>query len=134
MEELCKKTLATRNVPQCKSTKREGSRKATHEAVVIKDYLESNLTLKQQFIKLQAITTVLSQKFTTLSIQQTLSKDDVPFIHIWKPISKYNGVQGMPFLPCFHIIVTLSTPYDDTDRAIKEHLLFQLHSFHGKVC
>ena len=91
--------------------------------------------VKQQVIKLKAIKTTLSNKFSSLSIQQTISKDHVPFIHIWKPISQSNGVQGMPFLPCFHIIVTLTTFCDDPKAVTSKEagVLFQLHSFHGKV-
>ena len=90
--------------------------------------------VKHQMMKLKAIKTTLSNKFASLSIQQTISKDHVPFIHIWKPISQSNGVQGMPFLPCFHIIVTLTTFCDvPRDVTSKTGILFQLHSFHGKV-
>ena len=100
-----------------------------------KPTFQNSRDVKQQVIKLKAVKTMLSGKFSSLSIQQTISKDHVPFIHIWKPISQSNGVQGMPFLPCFHIIVTLTT-FCDVPKAVTSRggILFQLHSFHGKVC
>ena len=87
-----------------------------------------------EFSKLESISVVLLKKFPSLNIDLTLSKDYVPFIHVWKPIKKENGVQGMPFLPCFHIIVTLNAQdYGNSSEISKEVVLFQLHSFHGKV-
>ena len=87
-----------------------------------------------QFTKLESFSVMLLNQFPSLNIDLTLSKDYVPFIHIWKPIKRGNGVQGMPFLPCFHIIVTLnSQPYRNPSEISKDLVLFQLHSFHGKV-
>ena len=81
----------------------------------------------------------LCKKYTTLNVNPSISQDHVPFLHIWKPIRKSEGVQGMPFLPCFHIIVTLTGDEDDKNDSVKANnsddvlVLFQLHSFHGKV-
>ena len=95
-----------------------------------------------QFAKLERMKEYLWEKFPSLSIQQTLSQSSVPFLHVWKPISESSGVQGMPFLPCFHIIVTMTCNCGHSsfkkDAATLDHehasiALFQLHSFHGKV-
>ena len=85
--------------------------------------------------KLQHLKFNLCERFTSLSIQESISQDGVPFLHIWKPIHKSSGVQGMPFLPCFHIIVTLTcgSRIDEIDSSTYEKALFQLHSYHGKV-
>ena len=94
-----------------------------------------------QLAKLERIKECLWEQFPSLSIQQTLSQSSVPFLHVWKPISESSGVQGMPFLPCFHIIVTMTCDCghsflkkDSTlDHEHGSIALFQLHSFHGKV-
>ena len=45
----------------------------------------------------------------------------------------------MPFLPCFHIIVTVTDQEEDDEQHNEQpqkdssSILFQLHSFHGKV-
>ena len=85
--------------------------------------------------KLQQLKFNLCERFSSLSIQESISQDGVPFLHIWKPIHKSSGVQGMPFLPCFHIIVTLTcgSRIDELDSSVYEKALFQLHSYHGKV-
>ena len=88
--------------------------------------------------KLQKLKFNLSERFASLSIQESISQDGVPFLHIWKPIHKSSGVQGMPFLPCFHIIVTITSSgirVDETNgsNSTNEKALFQLHSYHGKV-
>ena len=86
--------------------------------------------------KLQHLKFNLTERFLSLSIQESISQDGVPFLHIWKPIHKTSGVQGMPFLPCFHIIVTLTcgSRLDEPDSSsTNEKALFQLHSYHGKV-
>ena len=85
-----------------------------------------------EFTKLESISVVLLKQFPALNIDLTLSNDYVPFIHVWKPIQREHGVQGMPFLPCFHIIVTLNTQQSSSEMS-KDLVLFQLHSFHGKV-
>ena len=110
-------------------------RHATPHENFSKPSFQNSRDVKQQVIKLKAIKTTLSDRFSCLSIHQTISKDHVPFIHIWKPILQLHGVQGMPFLPCFHIIVTMTT-FCDVPKAVtsREGILFQLHSFHGKVC
>ena len=94
-------------------------------------------------IILEDIKHILSKKYHCLSINQSITQDHVLFLHIWKPITQSEGVQGMPFLPCFHIIVTVTGVDDhlvekDSSHAFNEHqdspsILFQLHSFHGKV-
>ena len=89
---------------------------------------------QQEINKLQEICNKLTVTFPSLSIHLTASKDFVPFIHVWKPIKKGNENQGMPFLPCFHIIVTLHTlPRVGSTTNAQNHALFQLNSFHGKV-
>ena len=96
----------------------------------------SNAKLLELSTKLQHLKNNLSERFGSLSIQESISQDGVPFLHIWKPIRKASGVQGMPFLPCFHIIVTLTSNGrldDTTDLSTNEKALFQLHSYHGKV-
>ena len=98
--------------------------------------LQENLSNHSEYVnRLDNIRLILSERFPSLSIQQAISQDSVPFLHIWKPISKSSGVQGMPFLPCFHIIVTLSVGDDNENNLSHERVmvLFQLHSFHGKV-
>ena len=98
--------------------------------------LQENLSNHSEYVnRLDNIRLILSERFPSLSIQQAISQDYVPFLHIWKPISKSSGVQGMPFLPCFHIIVTLSVGDDNENNLSHERVmvLFQLHSFHGKV-
>ena len=87
---------------------------------------------------LETIKSKINEKFSSLSIHQALSPDGVPFIHIWKPISKLAGFQGMPFLPCFHIIGTVvsESSKESISSASEEYhktVLFQLHSLHGKV-
>jgi len=87
---------------------------------------------------LENVKDVLSKKFECLSISQAVSQNDVPFLHVWKPITQTEGVQGMPFLPCFHIIVTVTGQDDEDVNDVTEancdtNVLFQLHSFHGKV-
>ena len=99
----------------------------------MQDYINDSFNAKQQSSKLQVISNVLIKSFPSLSIHLTVSKDCIPFIHVWKPIKKGNGNQGMPFLPCFHIIVTLTSPCEDSNAISREHALFQLHSFHGMV-
>ena len=95
--------------------------------------------IRQNVERLEIIKSILVKKFASLSIESSISQDLVPFLHIWKPISKSSGVQGMPFLPCFHIIATLNMQDDsygelkDAHRIGKDKVLFQLHSFHGKV-
>ena len=94
-----------------------------------------------QLAKLERIKEHLWKQFPSISIQQTLSQNGVPFLHIWKPISESSGVQGMPFLPCFHIITTMTcncghtflTKGTTSDHDHGNIALFQLHSFHGKV-
>ena len=99
----------------------------------------SNVKSLEYSGKLQRLKFNLSERFPTLSIQESISQDGVPFLHIWKPIHKSSGVQGMPFLPCFHIIVTLTSSgskLEDPDISsisTNEKALFQLHSYHGKV-
>ena len=103
--------------------------------------LQENLVahIRKNVERLEMIKSILVKKYTSLSIESSISQDLVPFLHIWKPISKSSGVQGMPFLPCFHIIVTLNVQDDsyanlkDMHQIEKEKLLFQLHSFHGKL-
>ena len=96
-------------------------------------------TILQPSIKLKQLKIILAKKFECLSIYQTISRYSVPFLHIWKPISKSEGVQGMDFLPCFHIIVTLVNEHASMQAEVSsrtetnESYLFQLHSFHGKV-
>ena len=100
---------------------------------------QNNIFLKHSSI-LEDVKDVLLMKFGCLNINQTVSQTDVPFLHVWKPITQTEGTQGMPFLPCFHIIVTVSGN-DDNDmlhNQVKKSddgidVLFQLHSFHGKV-
>lgn len=102
-----------------------------------------NTAILQHSTILEDIKNVLSKKYACLSVNQTISQDHVPFLHIWKPITKSEGVQGMPFLPCFHIIVTVTGAEDDdhVDNDGSQELndcgnpliLFQLHSYHGKV-
>ena len=101
-----------------------------------------NTAILQHSPILEELKNVLSKKYACLSVNQTISQDHVPFLHIWKPIAKSEGVQGMPFLPCFHIIVTVTGADDDhVDNGGSQELndcgspliLFQLHSFHGKV-
>ena len=100
---------------------------------------ENNIFLKHSSI-LEDVKDVLLMKFGCLNINQTVSQNDVPFLHVWKPITQTEGTQGMPFLPCFHIIVTVSGS-DDNDMLHNQakksddgiYVLFQLHSFHGKV-
>jgi hypothetical protein len=80
----------------------------------------------------------ISQKHPTLNVHQALSSEHVPFIHIWKPISKLEGFQGMPFLPCFHIIGTILYTNPEMENKKKtsdciKRVLLQLHSFNGKV-
>ena len=100
---------------------------------------QNNIFLRHTSI-LEEMKDVLCTKFGCLSFSQTVSQNDVPFLHIWKPISQTGGVQGMPFLPCFHMIVTVTE--NDDDHMLNNYLkpdiddrniLFQLHSFHGKV-
>ena len=100
---------------------------------------QNNIFLKHSSI-LEDVKDVLLMKFGCLNINQTVSQNDVPFLHVWKPITQTEGTQGMPFLPCFHIIVTVSGN-DDNDMLHNQakksddgiDVLFQLHSFHGKV-
>ena len=100
---------------------------------------ENQLDTTDNLEQLESIKRILCNKFSSLSIQAAVSQDSVPFLHLWKPISKSSGVQGMPFLPCFHIIVTLSVVDNNEDVENQEErqgsiqVLFQLHSFHGKV-
>ena len=104
---------------------------------------ETLVDLPVHLEKLEKLRLILCDRFPSLSIQLTISQDSVPFLHIWKPISKSRGVQGMPFLPCFHIIVTLSVAEVEEQQHLPQSLdtiqdknilaLFQLHSFHGKV-
>ena len=100
---------------------------------------ELGKTAKQPSIKLKQLKIILAKKFDNLSIHQTISRHGVPFLHVWKPISRSEGVQGMEFLPCFHIIITLMNGNDDSQSEassltrMNESYLFQLHSFHGKV-
>ena len=87
---------------------------------------------------LESVKNVVMKKHPSLNIHQAFSPNDVPFIHIWKPISKLEGFQGMPFLPCFHIIGTIVCTETETDgltasTECDKMILFQLHSFHGKV-
>ena len=93
--------------------------------------------VSQPSVKLKHLKITLARKFTSISIHQTISRYGVPFLHIWKPISRYEGVQGMEFLPCFHIIVTITNEYAGIQQSgqdnDKDSVLFQLHSFHGKV-
>ena len=99
----------------------------------------SGHTVIQPSTKLKHLKIILAKKFNSISIHQTISRYGVPFLHIWKPICRSEGVQGMEFLPCFHIIVTVTnehagiqvTPKDSGGR--NNTVLFQLHSFHGKV-
>ena len=96
-------------------------------------------TILQPSIKLKQLKIILSKKFDSLSIHQTTSRYGVPFLHVWKPICRSEGVQGMEFLPCFHIIVTLMNRHNTTlsegnsITRMDDSYLFQLHSFHGKV-
>ena len=100
---------------------------------------ENQFDTTEHLEQLERIKRILYKKFSSLSIQVAVSQDSVPFLHLWKPISKSSGVQGMPFLPCFHIIVTLSMHDNAGDAGNQEkrqgsiQVLFQLHSFHGKV-
>ena len=100
---------------------------------------ENQFDTTEHLEHLGSIKRILCKKFSSLSIEIAISQDSVPFLHLWKPISKSSGVQGMPFLPCFHIIVTLSVldkTKDDGSQAEAQRniqVLFQLHSFHGKV-
>ena len=103
---------------------------------ILKDNTSSGAKILELSSKLQQLKVNLAERFTTLSIQESISQDGVPFLHIWKPIHKSSGVQGMPFLPCFHIIVTVtcgSRLDDETGPSTNEKALFQLHSYHGKV-
>ena len=100
---------------------------------------QNDIFLKHSSI-LEDVKDVLLMKFGCLNIYQTVSQNDVPFLHVWKPITQTEGTQGMPFLPCFHIIVTISgnDDYDMLHNQTKKSddgidVLFQLHSFHGKV-
>ena len=102
---------------------------------------QNSISLQPSTI-LDDIKDILFKKYSCLSINKTISQDHVPFLHIWKPITKTEGVQGMPFLPCFHIIVTVtsqeeSNQHDGCLQNLSENVsslaLFQLHSFHGKV-
>ena len=100
------------------------------EFVDTPDLQESNI--------LELIKESVMEKYASLSVHHALSPDGVPFIHIWKPISKLAGFQGMPFLPCFHIIgtVVVSEPEKECTNEpgdCSKTVLFQLHSFHGKV-
>ena len=102
---------------------------------------QSNSPTLHKSAILQVLKDVLLKKYSSLSVNQTLSKDHVQFLHIWKPIAETEGVQGMPFLPCFHVIVTVTEANDEYDENGKQeanecrdtYILFQLHSFHGKV-
>ena len=96
-----------------------------------------NINDKQSDI-LGLIKNKILQQHPTLSVHQAVSPEHVPFIHIWKPISKLEGFQGMPFLPCFHIIGTILYSNPETKNKNKtsdcsKTVLFQLHSFNGKV-
>ena len=103
-------------------------------------FKSQNTIFMQHYNTLGDVKKILCKKYPALSINQTISQDNVPFLHIWKTIAKTEGVQGMPFLPCFHIIVTATSYGDDyeNDNDISNEtdevwILFQLHSFHGKV-
>ena len=42
----------------------------------------------QPSVKLKQLKIILTKKFDCLSIHQAISRYGVPFLHIWKPISK----------------------------------------------
>ena len=98
------------------------------------DASSNNLGRSQPSTKLKSLKIILAKKFSCLSIHQTISRYGVPFLHIWKPISRSEGVQGMEFLPCFHLIVTITNEHANIQiDHNNDSVLFQLHSFHGKV-
>ena len=101
---------------------------------------KSNLQSQSTAIKLKYFKILLTKTFDCVSIHETISRHGVPFLHVWKPISRLEGVQGMDFLPCFHIIVTIAKNEErscknalSNDQMKGESVLFQLYSFHGKV-
>ena len=104
-----------------------------------RDYIAKPLrrNIAQPSVKLKHLKITLAKKFTGISVHQTISRYGVPFLHIWKPISRSEGVQGMEFLPCFHIIATITNEQNAGIQSAPKNkgdsVLFQLHSFHGKV-
>jgi len=73
---------------------------------------------------------ILVEQFPKLLIAKNLSpRDFQPFLHIWKPICLPAPSQGLPFLPCFHVIATANFNEEEKDF----NIVFNLHSFHGKL-
>jgi len=72
----------------------------------------------------------LIRQFPKLFIAKNLSPLDFrPFLHIWKPVCLPAPSQGLPFLPCFHVIATAA--FNDADKDF--NICFSLYSFHGKL-
>ena len=51
------------------------------------------------------------------------------FLHIWRPLTRTHLTQGMTYLPCFHVVVTVK----EAAGVLEEALVFTLLTFHGKT-
>ena len=123
-----------------KETKMETKQMCDDQHSILMNTSKSNLQSQSTAIKLKYFKILLTKTFDCVSIHETISRHGVPFLHVWKPISRLEGVQGMDFLPCFHIIVTIVKNEErscknalSNDQIKGESVLFQLYSFHGKV-
>ena len=128
------------SLSRLKEIKMETKRMCDYQHDILMNTSKSNLQSQSTAIKLKYFKILLAKTFDCVSIHETISRHGVPFLHVWKPISRLEGVQGMDFLPCFHIIVTIVTNEErsckkalSTDQIKDESVLFQLYSFHGKV-
>ena len=128
------------SLSRLKETKMETKQMCDDQHSILMNTSKSNLQSQSTAIKLKYFKILLTKTFDCVSIHETISRHGVPFLHVWKPISRLEGVQGMDFLPCFHIIVTIVKNEErscknalSNDQIKGESVLFQLYSFHGKV-
>ena len=128
------------SLSRLKETKMETKQMCDDLHGILMNTSKSNLQSQSTAIKLKYFKILLTKTFDCVSIHETISRHGVPFLHVWKPISRLEGVQGMDFLPCFHIIVTIVKNEErsckkalSNDQIKGESVLFQLYSFHGKV-
>lgn len=104
----------------------------TSQRPVIAQQSEALAQLKRALNQLYP-NVVVANGFTYNDV--TSSTNDVtPFLDIWRPVSRTCPSQGLKFLPCFHVLVTISDePGTGFHTQIGGKFKFSLVTFNGTV-